>query len=371
MKLSKLLKAISILSMMLVFVSCSRIEEPLTPKSTAVTVPTDKPVVELSSGGTAYQVQQQSDAAFANSVASISYSTIPVLSTWTGVSSGTQNLSCGSFQGGLKAVVTGIVGDKLTVQIQKSNGSTFGSTGTGYIKALNACGNIAGSSSLLSSYYYVNIEFWATFTSGSVQFVPSITLANGVKMYAPTITVTAKDDVYYNKQIVSGTNYSHYYQKDSPYYGGYVCIPTSYMIAKKIVYSNATFSTAELVRISKAMNLQSWGTYIANAGNFAKSDIGACNPAVQASSNIDWATTYIKDAITANRPLLAVTNLYGGHIVPIVGLKLSNNASESKVYYIDPLVKQAGVREMKLSDFLSSMRAASSTGSHNLLRIGC
>jgi hypothetical protein len=371
MKFSNVIKTISILSMMFVFVGCSQIEEPLTPKSAAVTAPTDKPVVELSGGSTAYQVKQPSEPAFANSVASISYSTIPVLNTWTGVSSGTQNLSCGTFQGGLKAAVIGIVGNKLTVQIQKSNGSTFGYSGTGYVKALSACGNIAGSSSLLSSYYYVNIEFWATFTSGSVQFVPSITLSNGVKMYAPTITVTAKDDVYYNKQIVSGTNYNHYYQKDSPYFGGYACIPTSYMIAKKIVYSNATFSTTELVRISKAMGLQSWGTYIANAGTFAKSDIGTCNPAVQASSNVDWATTYIKDAITANRPLLAVTNLYGGHIVPIVGLKLSNNSSESTVYYIDPLVKQAGVREMRLSDFLSSMRAASSTGSHNLLKIGC
>ncbi len=181
----------------------------------------------------------------------------------------------------------------------------------------------------------------------------------------------AASNVTFNKSLVSGTNYRHFCQLNGALFPGYACIPTSYMIARGIVYGNRSVSKDELTRISRGMGLQSWGTSITNASNFAKSDIGSCNPSVQANANVSWAKTYIRDAINSNIPLIAVTNLRTQHIVVTVGLKLTNSDDTSEVYYIDPYNRNAGVSTIKLSSFLASMRAASSYGLHNFLRIGC
>ena len=172
---------------------------------------------------------------FQNSVAAVSYNTFPLLNVWTASSTTTESNSCASFQSGLKAKVISIVDNKITIQIQKANGASFGNTGTGYVKAISTCGNIAGNSTIQSNYTYVNIDFWATFTAGSVNFSPSITLSNGVRMYAPLITVSAKSDVAFEKYLVNGTNYNHFCQLNSTYLPSISCIPTSYMMLKKIV----------------------------------------------------------------------------------------------------------------------------------------
>lgn len=351
----------------ILFSSCSKDEIQPTAPTTAKAALSNETTNELKNE----EHLQLGKAGFQSATAAASYTTSPTQNTWTAVSTVATGTSCAVFQSGLKAKVIAVSGNKITIQLQKGNGSTFGSAGTAYIKATSLCGNIAGTSAIQSSFYYANVDFWCTFSSGTVSFSPSITLSNGVRMYAPMITVTAKSDVVFEKQLVNGSNYSHYYQKNSPYYGGYACIPTSYMIARKIVYPNKAFSTDELVRISKGMNLQSWGTSITNASNFAKSDIGSCNLTVQANGDVNWAKNYIKDAINANRPLLAVTNLRSLHIVTIVGIKLTNSDDTGIIYYIDPYDTSANVRTYKLSTFLSSMRSASSYGYHNLLRIGC
>ncbi len=117
----------------------------------------------------------------------------PALGQWSGISYGNQNLSCGNFVGGLKAAIVAISGNKVTVRVEKGIDGTFASTGTAYIKAgNNFCGNIAGSTPILSNHYYSLIDFWCTFDGNqTVNFIPSVTLTNGVRMYAPTIAIKA------------------------------------------------------------------------------------------------------------------------------------------------------------------------------------
>ena len=191
-------------------------------------------------------------------------------------------------------------------------------------------------------------------------------------MYAPLITVSAKSDVAFEKYLVNGTNYNHFCQLNSTYLPSISCIPTSYMMLKKIVYPNAVFTGTELVRIAKGMgvSVNLGGTSLVSAGSFAKSDIG-CGDNVVASSNIITSIEYIKSSLNSGKPLLAVTNLAGKHIVGIVGIKVMTNNNNSVIYYVDPLAKNAGVKEMNLINFLTSMRSASDYGLHNLLKIGC
>lgn len=176
--------------------------------------------------------------------------------------------------------------------------------------------------------------------------------------------------VSFNKSLVSGTNYRHFCQLDGTISPNYACIPTSYMIARGIIYSNKSVSKTELTRISNGMYLASWGTSLTNAANFASIDIKNCQN-VLAKADIEWAKNYIKDAINSGRPLLAVTNLRSQHIVTVVGLKLTNSDETSEIFYIDPYNRNPGVSSIKLSSFLTSMRTASAYGIHNFLIIGC
>ena len=120
------------------------------------------------------------------------YTTAPALNTWTvGTSGSTLNLSCAKYYPGLRAKFIAQSGNKFTVQIQRNDGKPFNGTGIGYIKATDLCGTIAGSTTFTDkNYYYLNVDFWATFQTGSVVFQPTITI-NNVRYYANPITVTA------------------------------------------------------------------------------------------------------------------------------------------------------------------------------------
>lgn len=168
--------------------SCNHEEiQPLTPTATATTEGANSRI-QASSLNNEVMNSVQSSAA-----AAVTYTTSTAVGSWTNGSSGNLNLSCGLFQGGLKAKVTSIVDNKISVQIQRTDGKPFGAGGTGYMKATDPCGSIAGNSSWSrTDYYFIDVTFWATFTSGSVTFYPTITLSNNVKMYANPIVVTAK-----------------------------------------------------------------------------------------------------------------------------------------------------------------------------------
>ena len=148
----------------------------------------------------------------ANAVAATTttYTSSPSIGMWTVGSNGNLNLSCAKFQSGLKAKVTSINGDNVNVQIQKTDGKAFGVAGTAYSKATTPCGTVAGSSSWTrTDYNYIDVSFKLTFTSGTVAFYPSITLKNGILMYANPITFTAKT-VVQTEYFVSPVSVSPY-----------------------------------------------------------------------------------------------------------------------------------------------------------------
>ncbi len=121
----------------------------------------------------------------------------PALGAFTGVSSANMSLSCAPFQSGLKASIVSISGNKITVKIQKGLWSQWGVNGTAYVKAgNNACGDIQGSTTIYSYQYEALIDFWVNFTGDGnvVQFTPSVSLNNGLKYYAPPISIRSNID---------------------------------------------------------------------------------------------------------------------------------------------------------------------------------
>ncbi len=304
--------------------------------------------------------------------ASVSYTTSPSINNWTVSNSSTERLSCGTFTGGLKASVIGIDANKITVRIQQNNNAVFGRVGTAYIKVSSPCGNIAGNTSWTrTDFFYIDVVFWATFESGEVSFIPTIQLNNGVRLHANRISVKAIPSNTFEKILVSVSSYKHFYQLNNPHPNkGMSCVPTSYMIARQIVYPNKTFTNVELNRISIAMGLNRQGVAITSAASFAQKDIGSCNSLVHASTSETTSVNYIKESISANRPLLAVTQLNSNHIVCVVGIKLTGQ-NKGTIYYIDPLDKTANVRTYDLVSFMKSMRSASCCGFHNQLKVGC
>lgn len=311
--------------------------------------------------------------------AAATYTTSPVKDVYTGCSTG--NLFCGgTVSGGLRSKVVAQTGDYFKIRIERcASGQPFGALGDAFIRATSVCGTQAGKASIVStSYYYIDVEFWATFSTGTVNFWPVIEFKNGSKLFGNPVAITAKEDIY-EKKIVSGTGYRHFCQLNGNYYPGVACLPTSYMMARGIVYSNRAVSSAELTVIAKGMYTSSGGTSIVNASAFAKKDIGSCNLDISQTNTSDkvQAKTNIKNAIVASRPMVALVypNIASSgsmaHFVAIVGVRLTSSDDTSIIYYIDPLSRSAGVLEVSLTKFLTSMKSASSMGIYNLLRVGC
>jgi murein DD-endopeptidase MepM/ murein hydrolase activator NlpD len=156
---------------------------------------------------------QLTEIPLAYAVSATTYTTSPATNAWTVYSSGsaktcTYQGASNTFLPGLKARVVSINGNIINVEIMKNYGGTFGASGTGYIKAQQPCGNIAGNASILSNYTYVRVSFTCSFTSESVSFVPTVTLTNGTKMFSNAITVTAKtvaNTDYFTSPIISPT----------------------------------------------------------------------------------------------------------------------------------------------------------------------
>ena len=121
----------------------------------------------------------------------------PAVGAYTGVSTANMSLSCAPFQSGLKASIVSVSGNKVTVKIQKGLWGQWGVNGTAYVKAgSNACGDIQGSTTIYSYQYEALVDFWVNFTGDGnvVQFTPSVSLNNGLKYYAPPISIRSNID---------------------------------------------------------------------------------------------------------------------------------------------------------------------------------
>ena len=180
---------IGFLAAMLFVSSCK--QDVLTPDTTT---PTSVAEVETTPEDIS---SEDAKRARVDATAAVAYTVSPAQNTFTACSSGAQSPTCATFQAGLRAFVKNVDGNKITVQIQRCDGKPFGSGGTGYIKPTNLCGGpnslIAGNSSWTrTDFYFIDVDFWATFNSGTVAFYPTITLNNGTRMYSNPISVIAK-----------------------------------------------------------------------------------------------------------------------------------------------------------------------------------
>ena len=126
--------------------------------------------------------------------AGVIYTPSPAKGTYTNCSTGSQPCSSfGTLSAGLRSTVVAQTGDYFKIRIERcTSGQTFGALGDAYINAASVCGTRAGKASIISaSYYYIDVEFWATFSTGSVNFWPVVVLKNGVKMFGNPVLISA------------------------------------------------------------------------------------------------------------------------------------------------------------------------------------
>ncbi|MEQ1553689.1 MAG: hypothetical protein ABL929_05905, partial [Ferruginibacter sp.] len=199
----------------------------------------------------------------------------------------------------------------------------------------------------------------------------------------------ATENVIFGKIIVNGTNFKHIYQKTiGVTCGGQACLPTSYMIARAVVYPNRNFSVQELNSIVSTMGTSCTdGTSISKCQSYAKSDLGTCNPSIPKTKIRDEAKNYIKNNLEKGLPIITLVSIKGGtstsspnyisevkafgHFVTIVGLELTTTESGSKIFYIDPLDQTKTLRETSYKTYLNSCLSASSSNLYNIIAIGC
>lgn len=196
-------------------------------------------------------------------------------------------------------------------------------------------------------------------------------------------------DVTFSKLLVNRNDFKHMYQKTNGVTcGGSACLPTSYMMARAIVYPNRTFSVQELNTIINGMGtVCGTGTGITKCQTYAKNDIGSCNPSIPGTTIRETAKNYIKDNLEKGLPIISLVRIKNGtatsspnylsettgsgHFVTIVGLELTASGTGSTIYYLDPLDHTAIVREANYSTFLNSCLAGSSANLYNIIAIGC
>ena len=179
-------------------------------------------------------------------------------------------------------------------------------------------------------------------------------------------------------KIIIDDNFSFMYQKTSGVEcGSSACLPTSYMMARKIVLPNSKFSVSELNSIaSKLKMVCGEGASIDNAAKLAIIDFGELTSGKLRTDN----RTRVKDEILLYLdnylPIIArievskskvVTYKNAAHFVVIVGLKLTDVGTGSTIFYIDPLSKYKKYSTCDYSTFLNSSKVRS--GNYTMLPI--
>ena len=122
------------------------------------------------------------------------YAVTPSVGTFTPSSSSSVTLpgtsGCGSFYGGMiKAKVVAQSGNSFTVEIYPQVGTTFGGSGTAYIKATSVCGTVAGTATYTSVHTKATVTINATFAQGVTHFYPVIITSTGSRYYAEPFMV--------------------------------------------------------------------------------------------------------------------------------------------------------------------------------------
>jgi hypothetical protein len=228
-----------------------------------------------------------------------------------------------------------------------------------------------------------------TIDSPPVQVEGSNDDLSTIELPAPEDFGGGSFNITFSKLLVNRNNFKHIYQKTTGITcGGSACLPTSYMIARAIVYPNRAFSVRELNNIIEGMGtVCGTGTGITKCQTYAKNDIGTCNPSIPGTTDREIAKKYIKDNLQKGLPVISLVRIKAatspssssylsestgfGHFVTIVGLELTTNGTGSIVYYFDPLDKTGVIREANYTTFLNSCLAGSSANLYNIIGVGC
>ena len=127
--------------------------------------------------------------------ATTSYTISPAINNYTAcgsvvVSSG----NCGTYVSGyIRSKVISSNGSQFVIRIERCNNQQlFGAVGMAYVNATNFCGTQAGKTQIASNYWYADVTINATFTTGSVDFVPVVILpGQNIKWIGQPIKITA------------------------------------------------------------------------------------------------------------------------------------------------------------------------------------
>jgi hypothetical protein len=201
------------------------------------------------------------------------------------------------------------------------------------------------------------------------------------------------EKVLFDKLIVS-SNYAHFYQKDATRCGGNICLADAIMMASKIHDTKRIVDAKELDRIAVAIKIvpKCVAGFIGDGANFLRKELGSkqrsneayastnSNPALDKGR--DLLKTAIQAQLSINKPTVALVRITASglittnttstfrHFVVIVGLKYVEGGTGSIISYIDPLDRTAKIRTADYTTFLSSIKAASTIASYNIIRVG-
>lgn len=194
--------------------------------------------------------------------------------------------------------------------------------------------------------------------------------------------------------LIQEDSYCHFYQINAKRCGGRACLPTTYMMLRKMVYPDRECSREELDKIMGEIGIDtrdgcdnpgSKFRAIWNLAPYAGQDIGACQPnhtSGHVTTNRELAKDRISSWLNKGLPILGLItsrkngtpDLNGGyrHWVGIVGLDFKVGGTGSVVYYINSMSTIAKIYKIDYTLFLDAMKAASpEKGNYNIFPIGC
>ena len=117
------------------------------------------------------------------------------------------NEQCDSALGGvIQAKVKSLVGNYLTVEVSKQDGSPFSTSGTVYLSAGSICGNSYSSTGYVGgSLTKIDVSIYVYgFTTGVQHYYPVLQVSTGARYYAEPVMV------YSNPSFISHTSETYY-----------------------------------------------------------------------------------------------------------------------------------------------------------------
>lgn len=159
----------------------------------------------------------------------VTYSTLPTTNTYTNCGS-LEVRSCNnrSYIGGnIRAKVLRVDGSQIIIRIERCNNQQlFGGAGTAFIRATNICGTQAGTVPIQTNHWYADVTINATFTTGSVDFVPVVELpAQKTYWFGQPIRITAQtvlEDSFPGTVITSTNSTSRFATTDNAFKGNLI-----------------------------------------------------------------------------------------------------------------------------------------------------